>query len=166
MSVASTRPVLERITQVLLSRLELLLTGIKPSTPIQEVLRLPRHADFTPQHLQLILTVDTVEEDEDLSHPGNPPAIAFVVTYNIHCHLLPSEHDSTPIDEYIAVAAADVAESITDPGVDWFNFGGLSIDAQINAYERFDVTGEMDGFTLPVEVTYRVSENSHYEVRA
>ena len=166
MSITSVRPVNERIAQVLFDRLHLLVTGIKPATPIREVIRPKRLNDFTPQHLQIVMTTDEVTANDDLSHAGNPPAIAYDMTVNVHCHLLPSELDVTPIDEYINTAAADVAESITDAGIDWFNFGGLAIDAQIDPYERIDAGGGIDGFTLPVQVTYRVSENSHYEVRA
>ena len=159
-------PVNERIAQVLLARLELLIGGTKPETPVVEVVRPTRLGDFTPKNMQIVLTVGGIEENEELSHAGNPAAIAYDIKVSIHFHLLPSELDPTPIDEIINTAAADVAESITDSGVDWFNFGGLSINANINAYERIDATGGVDGFTLPLVVTYRVSENDHYQVRS
>ena len=118
MSLDSVRPVNERIAAVLLARLQILTTGIKPATPIREVIRPKRLNEFTPQHLQIVMTVDEVIANDDLSHAGNPPAIAYDMTINLHCHLMPSELDETPIDLYINTAAADIAESITDPGVD------------------------------------------------
>lgn len=166
MSVDETRPVIERITQVLYTRLQVLLTDVYPNSPVVEVIRPSRTINFSPKSWQILLTNGGEERNEELGKPGNPPAVAYDATLNVHCHLMPSETDPTPIDEYQAVFYADVVEAITDGGrPHWFSFGALAINSNIGARQPIDSDGGIDGFTVPVEVCYRVSEWSPYEVR-
>lgn len=165
MSVASTRPVLERICDILQSRVATLTTGIKPATPLVEVVRPTRIGDFTPKHMQVVLVLGDSAEAEDLYRPGNPPAIAYNQTVNLYCHIMPSEQDPTSLDEYASTMHADVIESITDAGADWHDFGGLAIDTQLGAVERISSDGSIDGIVIPLVITYRISEWSPYEVR-
>jgi len=165
MSVSEARSVIERIAVILYDRLNVLTTGIKPTAAIREVVRPTRLGGYTPQHMQIVLVQNDPVENEELFRPGNPPAIAFDQQFDIHCHLLPSEIDPTPIDEYINTLQADVVEAITDAGSRWFTFGNLAVHSQWGAMELIQASGSIDGFMLPLTVTYRTSEWTPYQVR-
>ena len=165
MPVTNSRPVLERICDILHDRIATLTTGIKPATPLVEVIRPTRVEDFTPKHMQIVMVLSEAEEADDLYRPGNPPAIAYNQTINLYCHIMPSERDPTPLDEYASTMHADVVESITDAGALWHDFGGLAIDTKLGAVERIASDGSVDGIVIPIVVTHRTSEWSPYEVR-
>jgi hypothetical protein len=166
MSVGQARPVIERIMRVVHQRLQVLMSDVYPNSPVVEVIRPTRTLSYTPKPWQIILSLGEEEVDEALSKEGNPPAIAYDATINIYCHLMPSETDPTPIDEYHAVFYADVVEALTDSGNGgWWSFGALAINSRIGAREAIDSDGGMDGFNVPLHVCYRVSEWSPYQVR-
>lgn len=164
--VTKTRPVIERIVQLVKQRCDVLMTDVYPNSPVVEVLRPSRTISFTPRSWQLIITLGDQDRNDDLSKPGNPPSVAFDAVINIHCHLMPSETDDTPIEEYQNVFYADTIEAITDSGdAGWWSWGGLAINTQIAPMEPIAADGGVDGFKIPLEVCYRVSEWSPYEVR-
>lgn len=165
MSVTSVRPVVERVEQNLYERLQLLLTGIKPTSPVRSVVRPTRLGNFTPENWQIVLAKAEDQIIDELSRPGNPPAIAHAQRFDVHCHLLISEHDPTSIDEYVAVFCADVIEVITNASPMWYTMGDLCFNSELGAAEMFNSEG-VAGFTLPVTCMYRVSEYSPYEMRA
>lgn len=160
-------PILERIAVELFNRLERVAEGNRlPDANLVEVLRSKRLGDWTPQHLQIVLTQDNPVFNDGASHPGNPPAIAYDVTFNVRVHLMPSEKDPTPIDTYINILAADITMALTtDVGSHWYDFNDLAVDAHIGGVEQIDSEGGVDGFNLPIVVTYRHSEDNPYEVR-
>jgi len=166
MSVTASRPIIERIAVTLFERLRLLTAGASDFIKVREVIRPTRIEDFRPQHLQIVLKQSDVEDVPELSFPGNPPAKAKRQRFDVHCHLLPSEKDPTPIDEYATVFEAEVIKAVTEGDADyWHTFGGLAIDAQVGPKEPIAADGGVDGFTLPVFVTYRTSEQDPYTAR-
>lgn len=120
---------------------------------------------FTPRHLQIVLTQADPEDIPELFCPGNPPAIAYLQRFNIRCHIMPSEKDPTPFDEYVNTMTADVVKAVTYTGSDWFTFGGLAIDAKWETRENIDADGGVDGVNIPLAITYRTSETDPYAVR-
>ncbi len=78
---------------------------------------------------------------------------------------MPSEHDPTPIDEYAETMHGDIVRVICDPNL-WYSFGGLAVDAEFGdpSYDSGD--GSYFGMDIPIVVTYRVSEDDPWEVRA
>lgn len=165
MSVTSARPVVERIEQNLFERMQLLLTGIKPTSPVRSVVRPTRLGNFTPENWQIVVTKGEDTIIDELMRPGNPPAICHAQRFELHCHLLTSEHDPTSIDEYVSVFVSDVIETITNATNRWYTMGNLCFNTEIQAEERFNGDG-VAGFTLPVLCYYRVSEYSPYDMRA
>lgn len=166
MSVVAARPVVERIADALFGRLQLLAAGYSPMSAISEVIRVTQRGGYTPKHMQIVMTQADPEEVPELNHEGNPPAQAWMQTFNIRCHVNLSEKDPTPVDTIINTMAADVQKVVTDSGSQWHNFGGLSIDSQWLSHENIDAEGGIDGVNVPLAVTYRVSEGNPYEVRA
>lgn len=164
MPVTLARPINERIAVTLFNRLRYLTAGYTSTSPIREVIRPKRREDMHPQHMQLVLTQDDPEELPELFVPGNPPRIAWSMRFNIYCHVMPSEKDPTPIDEYTNVVAADVVRAITLGSADWFRFGGLAIDAQFQPIEMIDAEGGIDGCNVPLVVAYRTSELDPYSL--
>lgn len=166
MSVTLSRPVVERIAVRLFERLQMLAAGASDFVKVREVIRPTRIEDFTPKHMQVVLKQADVEDVPELSFPGNPPVKAKRQRFDVHCHLLPSEKDPTPIDEYATTLEAEVSKAITAGDADyWHTFGGLAVDAQIGPREPIAADGGVDGFTLPVFVVYRTPEQDPYTAR-
>lgn len=166
MPVTAVRPVVERIAMVIFDRLQLLAAGYSEFLTVVEVVRPTRMGGYTPKHLQLVLSQDDPEELPGLSRPGNPPAVANRVRFNVHCHVMPSEKDPTPVDEYINAIAGDVIKVVTDPASSWHTMDGLAFNARIGATESIGADGGVDGVNVPVEVDYRVTESNPFEVRS
>jgi hypothetical protein len=100
--------VLESISVVLFNRLKLLIDNTTYNTNVCEVIRPTRlGAEWTPKHLQIVLTKGAEEVDDELSHPGNPPAIARRQTFNIRCHVMTDEQDLDAVETVINTFAAD-----------------------------------------------------------
>jgi len=167
--VAAARPVSERIACELFDRLQLLAAQYSVYTPVSEVIRPTRMGGYTPKHLQIVLTQNDPEVNEELGCPGNPPATAYNILFNIRCHVMPSERDTTVVDEIINTFDADVVRAVTDQtiyGAMWYTLGDLAIDATFQTRESIDADGSFVGFNLPLLVTYRTDENNPYNGRA
>jgi hypothetical protein len=157
--------VADEIAEVLIARLETLIGGDE-QTDVVEVIRPKRLGDYTPKDLQIVVTQSNPERVTELDCPGNPPAICWQQTYNIRCHLMPSEDDDTAIDQLCNQFAADVIKVVCTPSNDWHLFDNYAIDAQIQTIENIETGEGMDGVNVPIAIMYRVSENDPYTVRA
>ncbi len=165
MPVTSVRPIVERIAVEIYDRLRKLAAGYSTQTYVSEVVRPTRLGDWTPKHLQVVLKNGTSERVPELDCPGNPPAICRKQTYNIHCHFMPSEKDTTPIDEYVETMAGDVVRVVCDATL-WHTFGNIAVDAEFGDAEFDSGDGSFSTLTIPLQVTYRTSELNPFEVRA
>ncbi len=162
MSVA----VVENIARNLYTRLQTLLTvSASYNTRASEVIRPERLGGWTPKHLQIVLTQGTAEEVPELSYPGNPASVAVRQTFNIRCHVMPSEKSTTPVETTINTFSADVRKCVTYPA-SWWQFGGYAIDAEFTGREDIAADGGLDGFNMPIAILYRTPENDPYTVRA
>jgi hypothetical protein len=158
--------VLESIAVELFSRLQLLVdNGGTYSTDVIEAIRPTRLGTWTPQHLQIVLTKGAEEVIDELSYPGNPPSIARRQTFNIRCHVMTDEHDTEAVETVINTFAADIVKVVCTEA-NWYQFGGLSINAEWLPVEDVQADGGVDGVNVPIAITYRTSENDPYEVRA
>lgn len=158
--------VVEQIAQVLQTRLQSLLVEGAFNTLAFEVVRPPRFMDVTPRDMQIVIAQGQNEVVDELSYPGNPPAVARRQTFFIRCYLIPSERDLEAIDAKINTFAADVIKAVCTPSGTWQTFDGLAVDAMFQSLELFQADGGIDGVTVPVAVTYRTDENNPYNVRA
>jgi len=163
--VAGARPVVERIANELFRRLEKLAAGYTTTTAVSEVIRPTARGGFTPKHLQIVLTNGGMARVPQLDCPGNPPASAFRQTFNIRCHVMPSELDPTSVEEYISTMTADVVRVVCDADL-WHTFGSLAVDAFWATPTPIDGSGSFDGTNIPLQVTFRHDEDNPYNVRA
>ena len=165
MPVVYTTTVEERIAEVIEARLQLLVAGSSALAPVSEVIRPLRSGGYTPKDWQIVLTLGPKESVPDLNCPGNPPAMAYDQTYNIFCRVMASERDDTPVDAFVSAFLSEAQMAITN-STTWYQMNGYSIDAVFDSPEYVEGGGGGDGATIPLRVTYRVSENNPYEVRA
>jgi len=171
MPVTEARPVSERIADAILQRLRLLTAGYSDQFLASGAERPLRNDAGTPDHLRIVLTQQSPDRLEELDCPGNPPALAYTVVFNIRCYVMPSENDPTPVEEYVNVMAAEVVRVICDEDMiedatQWHTMGDLSINAEWQSHENIDSDGSYDGVNIPLLVTYRVTEGNPFEVRA
>ena len=158
-------PIVERIARELFRRLQTMINNTGINTTVSEVVRPKRIDDTAPNHNQIMLTEQGIEVVPELSHEGNPPAIARRITFNIRCHLLNDEKSITPIDQLVHMFAADVVKTIVDDEPQWYTFANNAIDAEFLSEEPITGDGGMDGVNVPIAITYRTSEYDPYEVR-
>lgn len=134
-------------------------------TDVCEAIRPTRLGTWTPQHLQIVLTQGSNEVVDELSYPGNPPAIARRQTFNIRCHILSDEQDIEAIETVINTFAADVVKAVCSV-TEWYQFASNAINAEWLATEDIAADGSLDGVNVPIAILYRTAENDPYTVRA
>ena len=169
MPVTEVRPVNERIIKEVVERLQLLTAGYSDYFRSPYVKREVFHNTETPKPYGIIVTQGSDERVAELDCPGNPPALAYRMPINIRCRIMPSETDSTPVDEYINVIAAEVQRVVCDQtelDFRWHTFEDLAIDAEWATVEMISGEGGFEGINVPLLVTYRVTEGNPFEVRA
>jgi hypothetical protein len=155
-----TLPVSERIAELVTERL------FSDGTATGGVIRPTRIGGFQPKDYQLIITQGAKSPNDDLSCPGNPPAIAWDFPITIAGVLRQSETDETAIDTIKNTFEADVIKAINS-GSAWWSWDGLAIDSKISGVSDYQAAdGSGSGFEMTLTITYRVAENDPYEVMA
>lgn len=157
-------PVVERIGLEIVKRLERSrMPGIKVVRPDRE------GKNYTKSDGTIVVRQDESVENEELSHEGNPPAIAFDCNFEIFCFV---RDVSIKSPEYITACnrfAAQINYALTHPETDpgsWYQFGGNSINAKVINKGSFTDENAAAGVNVTLKVTYRVSENDYTEARA
>jgi hypothetical protein len=158
--------VLETISVALYDKLAAMVESTSYDTQVASVIRPARNGgDETIEHLQIVVRQGADEIIDELSYPGNPPAIAHRQTFNLRCHVLLSERDASSPESTVNAFQADVIKCLT-AGTNWHQSFGSCIDATIGAVEPINEDGGIDGFNLPVYITYRVDETNPYTARS
>lgn len=165
MSVATKAPVVTLISDEILDRLRVLITGNAGAYFFCDVVRPTKLATYTPQHGLIVLTRGAQSRVTELDCPGNPPAICWQQTFLIRVHIAPSERDETPVEAFEDIAQAEITKAIRN-GDTWHTFDGNAIDAQFESVVITTSDGSYDGIAVPVNVVYRVAEDDPYTVRA
>lgn len=152
-------PIIELIADELVTRLG-------NTTNVVEVVRPKKREPYTPKNWQIVVIQETAEDLPDLNHPGNPPATAWMQTFKCCLHVVPSESDTTAVDQLINTFVSDAIVAISTSGDSnpWHTFGGYAIDAVVNPPEPIN-DEDSEGAILNVDVTYRTSENDPYTLR-
>jgi hypothetical protein len=162
-----TLPVVEQIAEVLVERLEQITTANGYEFDVYEVVRPTRtNNDFSPRNLSILVDQASLTRNDDLSYPGNPPAVAWDVIFNIHCFV--RESDKTEIAKATGENEfhSAVIKSIVTSNM-WYTMDSLAVIADIGNVEKFSSsTGDHAGVMVPLSVTYRVSEDDPTEVRS
>jgi hypothetical protein len=149
-------PISEQIIQLLYERLEL--SGVA----VGGVIRPTQTGGFQPKDYQIIITQGSKSPNDDLSYPGNPPAVAWDWPISIAAIVRQSEDDLTAIDTLKNQFCADVSKAITT-GSQWWNWNNLAIDTKISDITDYQASdGSGSGCELTVTITYRVAEDDPY----
>jgi len=159
-------PVVERIARELLRRLESLIDSSTHNTQVVEVIRPKRIETYSPRNKQIVLTEQDHVRVADLHCPGNPPAIARQITFNIRCHIINDEKSCEPIDTLVHMFAADVESVVVGSDPNWYTFDGNAMHSLFGDEEFITGDGAIDGVNVPITVTYRHSEGNPYEARS
>ena len=75
------------------------------------------------------------------------------------------EQDTDAVETVINTFAADVTKVVCTEA-NWYQFGGLSINAEWLPVEDVQADGGADGVNVPIAIIYRTSEGDPYTVRA
>jgi hypothetical protein len=103
----------------------------------------------------------------ELDCQGNPPALAYRVAFELKCVCRDSPAEDVALATNPNDLAAKAVAAVTGTDLTWYTMGGNSIDSEIGSLTPFDsAEGEFNGMAVPIEITYRVSENNPYNVRA
>jgi len=159
-------PVNEQIVRKISQRIQDVAESSGYETTVNgTVVRASRIWQGNLQDYQVIISQQTIERNEDLSHPGNPPATAYAMTVNVFGELRPSEETTTAIDTLGNEFGSDLIKAICSPAESWHNWDGLAILTNINTIEHVNAE-EVAGVKIELEVIYRTQENDPYTVRA
>jgi hypothetical protein len=165
MSIVATLPVITRIEAELFARLQRLAAEFSDVIKISEVVLPKRLSGYTPKDRQIVLTRETEERVPELDCPGNPPSVAKRQTFAIRCHVLPSEKDPTPVDQYCDIIASEVKRVVVDASR-WWTFGEIACNSEWLPDEPVNSDGSFDGIAVMLAVTYKTDEGNPYNVRA
>lgn len=156
-------PVVETIAQIVKQRLDALKSaGFEILA--SDVIRPIRETEYSPQDSLIVLVQGDEEINDELSCPGNPPAIARDQTFEIHCYIMLSEDSTVILNKRANDFHADVIKAITAVN-NWHNFNGNAINARFGPCQSLDRDGGPDGLNIPLVVTYRTDENDPYTAR-
>lgn len=151
-----TVPADEAITQEIAT----LLADVDNAT----VVRFRRDPDhWTPENRQICIVKKPLERVSELDYPGNPPAQAWRLPLNLKLHIQQSERDTDDGDELISVFIADVKQQLMAAD-NWWQWEAKAVNTEIGNIE-LAATGTFDVATIPLTITYRISEGDPYEVR-
>ena len=163
----------ERIATELLTRLSAITTANGYNFTASQVVRLNRKGDnWTQKHLSIALTQEPETRNEELDHPGSPPANAYDVEFQIKCVSRDQETSggnpaTTAKDTIVNDMIAAVRKAIAVPAATWHQMGGVAINSMFGDSTIEDSSeGEATVGTVTLMVTYRVSETDPYVVRA
>lgn len=165
MPVTVEKPVISLISDEIIARLQILVTGGSGPYSLVNVVRPTKLATYTPQHGLIVLTRGEIVRVNELDCPGNPPSQCWKQTFLIRVHIAPSERDTTPIEVYEDVFEAEIHRAIRTDAT-WHQFDDNAINADFGPQQTATSDGGYDGIVVPLMVTYRVSEGDLYTVRA
>lgn len=161
-------PVAETIAVKLKQRLGVIATDDGYEVDVPSVERPTRLSTFYPRDFQLVVSQGAATPNPQLSHPGNPPATAWVVPFVVEGTLRDSERSTVAVDTWRNKFWADVVRAITeDDTPNWWTWDGNAIDTTFGLVTNTDdEDGSHNGFVMVVNVTFRTDEGNPYTVRA
>ena len=163
--------VIERIAIEIIARLQTITIANGYPFDVTDVVRPDRlGTGFTPDNYLMLVTQKDSSYNSELSHEGNPPAIAFDTTFEIACMVRESDKDenaiATTTNAVIAAAMKAIVNGASDPGL-WYQMAGNAIICNWGSISPFSQSeGNHAGGTLDLIVTHRQSENDPYTVRS
>lgn len=152
-------PILELIAQELVSRLG----NVSSATSVE---RPRRGREFEEADHKIVVVQDDPIHNDELSAPGNPPAVAWIQPFLVHLIVRNADVDETPDDQTLNQFKSDVIAAVCTPANSWHQFDGNSINANFTADRAYTPQdANFSGVSLLLEVTYRVDENDPTNAR-
>jgi hypothetical protein len=149
-------PVAEQILQAVRTRL----------SAYTDSYRSPRVANWQPKDLVIHIYQGDIAPNDELSCPGNPPAQAYDMPVVVAGIIKKSDSETTPVDTYKNRFWAEIVKAVTNADL-WYNWGGLAVNTTIGTIEDYtSEDGSAAGVKVEFLITFRVSENDPYAVRA
>ncbi len=166
-----TLPIIENIAAEIVTRLGQITTGNSYEFTAESVTR-PRRIDrdFTPKNLSIVVDQSSEVQNDDMSYPGNPPGLAFDVTFNLYGFVRESDDATTSPAITENQMASAIKKAITEDSL-WHTFDDNAIDANWGNIEPFNESSNLpftstdhNGVMIELVVSYRVSELNPYQV--
>lgn len=149
-------PVSEQILAVVRSRL----------TAYATTHRSTRIGTWQPKDNTLVVNFLTLERNEELSCPGNPPAQAWDMEVEICGLIKPSDTDTTAVDTYKMRLHAEIIKACCDGISRWWTWGEKAIDSRFStAEEHTDDNGAFAGVKVTMTATFRTDEDNPFNLR-
>lgn len=172
--MSNTVPIPELIARELVRRLGEITVADGYNFTASEIVRPNRDgSQFEYRHLSIRVDQGSHERVEDMDCAGNPPAIAWALTFEIRGFCRNTKQGTedveavtvNPYEMQAAIERAVVIEA-TDPST-WYRMGTYCWDTRRGAVEHFQADdGEYHGVMVPITCLYRVSESNPFESRA
>ena len=162
-----TDPIPERIAAVIVTRLQAITTVNGYAFTVADVIRPDRQARaYTPKNnLILVEQGDSVPVPE-LDIPGNPPAIAEILTFQIYGINRVGDREATAKSIGDNTLEACIKKAIVAGTTAWYHFSNLALNAAFGVTQPFaSQAGDHAGIMVPLSITYRYSELDPYTVR-
>jgi hypothetical protein len=151
-------PVSEQILSTIRTRLLEYTTDTQRST---------RVSTWQPKDGTLIVNMMSLERNEELSCPGNPPAQAWDMTVEICGLIKPSDSDTTAVDTYKGRVYSEIVKACCDGIAGWWKWGEKSINSTFGGVEEHtDDNGAFAGVKVTMTTTFRTDEDNPFNVRA
>ena len=165
-----SKSVLEKISDEVLARLQRIATGNGFDFNASSVVQVSRNTnEWDAKPLRIVMVQKEEEYNTEASCPGNPPASAYDVDFEIwgYSHQLDVK-DEIGIDEPAVTdnqILAAIRKALTHGNpYDWHTFDGNSFNAVIAGGEPFAAPGH-DGGMVRLTVQYRTNEVDPMERR-
>ncbi len=164
-------PVDELIVTELVTRLERITTENEFALDVAQVVRSNRlGTNWKPTPRTIVVRKGDEQRAPELDLVGNPPAIGYLLPLELELNGNVDPRGTAAAETLPSELLACVRKALTNPPTNpsqWYTFGGLAIDAEIEApIQVLTDGGEVAGLTVTVAVWYRISETNPYEARA
>ena len=161
------KPPEERIAEELVRRLGQVVVSEDQQIRLAKVYRVNRDAtDWTPDNNTIVVKQGLASRIPESDYPGNPPAIAYELSFMLIGFIRQSDRETKVDDSEINTIVALMKRAVT-PDSDWHNFDGVSFDAVFGEVQPFVADGGGNtGAMVELFVRYRVSEYDPFLVRA
>lgn len=155
--MAEQYPIDERIVQAAEAALKTISQDNGYATDVAEVVRPRRTGEqFAPKDMGVALRVLS---DEPTGQGETGPAAAWrILTLAVDVCVRLSERDERPMDQVLAIVAADVIKAtMTDR-----TFGGLAMDTRIGQETYYADSRGFEGVIVELEIEYATAINDKY----
>jgi len=169
--MSATETVIERIAVEIVRRIEAITIDNGYSFNVAGVVRPDRLGrEVNPKDRLIVVYQGESQYNEELSHGGNPPAIAYDTEFSIKCFSRESDKLNAEVassaNEILAAVRKALVNEASNPSV-WYQMAGDAIICNWGTVTPFS-PGETShaGGTIPLTVTHRESEDNPYIARA